>query len=149
MKHLVRRADVRDLEAWVELRHRLWPSLSLDGHRDEVADALTQPDRFAAFVCVSPGGVLSGFAEASLRSDHVNGCTTSPVAFLEGIFVEPEHRRFGVASALVGAVCDWAVARGVTEIASDAAADNDTSHALHAALGFEETERVVYFRKSL
>lgn len=34
-------------------------------------------------------------------------------------------------------------------MASDALLDNAGSHAFHEAVGFEETERVVYFRKSL
>jgi aminoglycoside 6'-N-acetyltransferase I len=35
------------------------------------------------------------------------------------------------------------------ELASDALLDNNGSHAMHEALGFTETERVVYFRKAL
>jgi aminoglycoside 6'-N-acetyltransferase I len=34
-------------------------------------------------------------------------------------------------------------------LASDALLDNGASHAMHRALGFEETERVVFFRKPL
>jgi aminoglycoside 6'-N-acetyltransferase I len=34
-------------------------------------------------------------------------------------------------------------------MASDAFLDNSASHQMHGALGFSETERVVYFRKSL
>ena len=35
------------------------------------------------------------------------------------------------------------------ELASDALIDNAVSHGMHRRLGFEETERVVYFRKDL
>ena len=35
------------------------------------------------------------------------------------------------------------------ELASDAGIDNTVSHGMHTGLGFEETERVVYFRKDL
>jgi len=92
---------------------------------------------------------VSGFAEASLRRDYVNGCETSPVAFLEGIYVAPQARCQGVGRALDRAVQDWAIQRGCQEYASDALIDNRDSHAFHAALGFEETERVVYFRRRL
>ncbi|MDB5495666.1 MAG: aminoglycoside acetyltransferase [Phenylobacterium sp.] len=34
-------------------------------------------------------------------------------------------------------------------MASDALLDNRESHAFHSAVGFEEAERVVYFRKIL
>ena len=35
------------------------------------------------------------------------------------------------------------------EIASDAQLENVEGHAFHTAIGFEETERVVYFRRRL
>ncbi len=49
----------------------------------------------------------------------------------------------------MAAVAAWAKERGLTELASDALLDNSVSHAAHKAIGFEETERVVYFRKRL
>lgn len=90
-----------------------------------------------------------GFVEAALRTDYVNGTESSPVAFVEGIYVVLEARRKGVAAALISAVESWARSLGCTELASDALLDNQSSHAFHRALGFEETERVVYFRKAL
>lgn len=145
----VRRATEKDLDAWASLRHQLWPHLSLEGHRAEITDALAQPEKLVAFLCVSATGNAIGLAEASVRSDYVNGCETSPVAFLEGIVVDPSFRRQGVAASLVAAVTDWAKDEGLSELASDADIHNTVSHAMHAALGFEETQRVVYFRKSL
>ena len=84
-----------------------------------------------------------------MRHDYVNGTDTSPVAFLEGLYVAPAARRAGVARALVAAVAQWGRAAGCTELASDAAAGNTASHAVHGALGFAETKRVVYFRRAL
>ena len=95
------------------------------------------------------GAALTGFAEASVRRDYVNGCATSPVAFVEGLYVVPQQRRLGVARALVAAIEDWALARGLSELASDALLESRPSHAMHEALGLRETERVVYFRKAL
>ncbi|MGH8854579.1 MAG: GNAT family N-acetyltransferase, partial [Telluria sp.] len=54
-----------------------------------------------------------------------------------------------IAALLVLAAEQWAREQGCTEMASDAMIDNTASHAMHLALGFEETERVVYFRKPL
>jgi aminoglycoside 6'-N-acetyltransferase I len=145
----VRLAGSGDLNAWAALRNQLWPELDVEGHRAEILEALTEPDRFVAFLCLDEVGRAVGLAEASVRSDYVNGCETSPVAFLEGIIVDPTARRQGVAALLVAAVSDWARGLGLTELASDAELDNTISHTMHAALGFEETERVVYFRRSL
>jgi aminoglycoside 6'-N-acetyltransferase I len=90
---------------------------------------------------------VQGFAEAAIRTDYVNGAQSSPVGFLEGLYVVPHGRRNGVARLLVAAVTRWAAECGCSELASDAALANTASQALHRALGFEETERVVYFRK--
>jgi aminoglycoside 6'-N-acetyltransferase I len=79
----------------------------------------------------------------------VNGAETSPVAFLEGIYVAPHARRSGVARKLIAHAEQWALDAGCSEFASDAAIDNTSSHAMHAALGFVETERVVFFKKVL
>ncbi|OAE39493.1 aminoglycoside 6'-N-acetyltransferase [Agrobacterium tumefaciens] len=131
---------------WCLLRHRLWPDTALDDHRAELQDVC---ENGAGFIVHDPDGSAIGFAEASLRRDYVNGCDTSPVAFLEGIYVEEAYRRQGVAAALVTEVTRWAIAQGVSELASDAEIANLSSHRMHAALGFEETERVVYFRRRL
>lgn len=148
-RFVVRMASEEDIEAWAALRHQLWPELDVEGHRAEILEALMEPDRLVAFFCLDSAGRSVGLAEASIRSDYVNGCETSPVAFLEGIIVDPAVRRQGAAALLVTAVGDWARGQGLTELASDAELHNTVSHAMHAALGFEETERVVYFRRPL
>lgn len=144
----VRRATADDLAAWGRLRLRLWPEIPPDELAGEQAAVLAEPDRFVVFLC-EEDGIASGFAEASLRHDYVNGCETSPAAFLEGIFVVPEGRRRGIAGRLLSAVEDWAREKGVRELASNADLSNKVSHAMHRKLGFEETERVVCFRKGL
>ncbi len=139
-------ASTDHLDAWSELRADLWPDETIAEHRVEAAAMLEGEER--AFVAVADGRVV-GFAEAALRQDYVNGCETSPVVFLEGIYVRPAARRGGVAQALTEAVAAWGRSEGCAEFASDAEIDNAQSHAFHLGAGFEETERVVYFRKAL
>ena len=135
------------LSQWVDLRSALWPVEDREIMAREVPGILARPDMLV--LVAREGDAAIGFAEASVRCDYVNGCETSPVAFLEGIYVVPEHRHSGVARSLVAAIENWAKARGLCELASDALLDNAQSHAMHKALGFSETERVIYFRKPL
>lgn len=144
----ITRCTESDIPDWIHLRHRLWPWNELLDVED-VRRILGRNATLAAFVARGPDGKALGFAEASLRSDYVNGCDSSPVLFLEGILVEEGHRRQGVARALCDAVAAWGKGLGCIEFASDALIESDDSHAFHGALGFEETERVVYFRKAL
>ena len=66
-----------------------------------------------------------------------------------GVELAGPPRRRGVGRQLNAAVVAWARDCGCREYASDALLDNRASHAFHAALGFAETERVVYFRRVL
>lgn len=131
------------------LRSALWPHSTSDEHLAEINELLAEPKRYAQWLAYTDTGLAVGLAEVSLRSDYVNGTETSPVAFLEGIYVLSEYRRLGIASQLVACVAEWASERGCREFASDALLDNEMSLPLHKALGFEITERVVFFRKVL
>lgn len=144
----VRSARRSDAATWAQLRSELWPDeAAIDADADLDAAML---DEDAAIVFVADvGGEMIAFAEATLRHDYVNGTASSPVGFLEGWYVVPEWRGRGVGRALLQAVEAWARELGCVEIASDSLLDNTASHAAHASCGFEETERVVYFRKSL
>ncbi|CAG9168968.1 aminoglycoside 6'-N-acetyltransferase [Cupriavidus respiraculi] len=140
---------LRHVRQWAALRAALWPDASAEDHERELTGILAGDHRFAAFVALDATQRMMGFVEIALRYDYVNGCETSPVAFLEGLYVVPEQRRQGIARMLCDAAMNWARAAGCTEMASDADLNNTRSHDFHASVGFEERERVVFFRKLL
>ncbi|MFM7349567.1 MAG: aminoglycoside 6'-N-acetyltransferase [Erythrobacter sp.] len=146
----VRPASAGDVPQWAALRAQLWPDDGPDAHADDIVATFLSgdPDQ-VAFVAQAADGGLLGFCEASIRHDYVDGCETSPVAFAEGAFIVPEARGTGIGRALVEAVAEWGRAKGCTELASNALLDNTASHAFHEAVGFTETERVVFFRRPL
>jgi aminoglycoside 6'-N-acetyltransferase I len=139
------RAPAASDRDWLAMR--LWPEGAATEHARDMADALAR-GHFVR-IAVDDAGAGVGFVEASKRVDYVNGASTSPVAFLEGLYVEPAARRRGVARALVEAVIAWASAAGCHELASDSPLENAAAHTVHRALGFAEMERVVYFLRSL
>ena len=142
------RAPTRaDDAAWGRMRRALWPDEDGVDTHDSLHAALTPPDDSCVLLAFAPEGRAVGFAEAKLRRDYVNGTEGSPVGFLEGWYVDKAWRGRGVGRALVAGVEEWTRALGCRVLASDALLDNTRSHAAHRACGFEETERVVYFRK--
>ncbi len=90
-----------------------------------------------------------GFAQCGLRHDYVEGASSSPVGYLEGIFVEKKFRRQGIAEKLLAACQDWAKEQGCSEFASDCELGNEDSLKFHLKLGFEEVNRIVCFTKKL
>ena len=90
-----------DQPGWLELREQLWPHHPSAEHLAEMASFLASPERFAQFIEYDPSGNALGFVEVALRSGYVNGTNSSPVGFLEGIYVVPQARRQGIARILV------------------------------------------------
>ena len=77
-------------------------------------------------------GAVVGHAVASLVAD---------VAELQRIAVDPDHRRHGLASALLGGVLDEAKARGAERLLLEVREDNDAAIAFYARRGFAEIDR--------
>lgn len=148
-KTSIERCENLDQPGWLDMRLRLWPDAGEADHRGYMAISLAQPERHVQLVIYDEHRRPLGFIEGSIRSDYVNGTETSPVGFVEGVFVMPEWRRRGIARLLFEAVADWARAHGCRELASDALIDNEISQRAHVSLGFRETERVVYFTRRL
>jgi aminoglycoside 6'-N-acetyltransferase I len=146
----IRPLESRDRQTWAEMRAALWPDEDADHLAHETlqhfGEGLKPP--LIVLAAEDAQGRLAGFIELSLRP-YAEGCASSPVPFVEGWYVAAEARHQGVGRRLVEAAENWARLRGFTEIGSDALLDNAMSHAAHAALGFEEVERIVCFRKTL
>lgn len=159
----VREARVPDCEWLARMRAKLWPDGTVEEHRRELKDLLAGEalSTLPTVVLVaessdgssgdgpSGDGLIWGFLEAGLRS-HADGCDTRrPVGFIEGWFVEKKARRQGVGRALVVAAEAWARSHGCTEMASDTWIEDEGSQFAHRALGYEETDRCVHYRKTL
>lgn len=142
----IRPATAADAVAWAQLRLGLWPDA--DDPLETLVAALAE-DAGAVFLACAAGGQAIGFAEVRLRHDYVNGTDSSPVGFLEGWYVQPQWQGRGVGRALLAAVRAWTRDAGCRELASDSRVEDVQTHAAHRACGFEETERVVYFRMPL
>src|SRR5262249_17815703 len=109
---------------------------------------LQSPATHIILVAELAPGNLAGIAEIRIRS-HADGCRTSPIGYVEGWIVDPEHRRCGIGRRLIDAAEAWSRAHGCREFASDTHVENTASRAAHRALGFQEGSEVVSFSKTL
>lgn len=144
---MIRKAEMKDLPELAMLACRLWPHHAVGEMQDELAEALAQEN--AAFFLDYEGAMAIGFGQCQLRYDYVEGTDSSPVGYLEGIYVEENFRRQGRAKALLAACESWAKAKGCTEFASDCELDNGKSLQFHLNVGFEEANRIICFKKKL
>jgi aminoglycoside 6'-N-acetyltransferase I len=145
---MVRRVEPADAKAWLAMRVALWPDVPND-HEREIAEHLrARPDSTECLVAELSGVGLVGFVEVGLRA-YAEGCLSSPVGYLEGIWVDAAHRHHGTGRRLVEGAERWAMAKECTEMASDRLLENEASGLFHAAVGYTEVERIVCFRRSL
>lgn len=145
---IVRQLLEKDLPEWFRLRQMLWDELSEEEHKTEMLDIYEHSDSQLVLVAEGSNGKLFGFLEASIRP-FVEDCHTDQVGYLEGWFVEPDYRRYGIGRDLVRNAERWARKKGCTEMASDSELGNDLSLQAHLKLGYEETSRLVHLRKDL
>ena len=143
----VRKAEAADLNAVSALALALWPDHQPEELRQELAQLMD--DKEAAFFLLEEENRPVGFAQCQLRHDYVEGTSTSPVGYLEGIYVSPGLRGRGGARALLEACERWAANLGCTEFASDCELSNSASLAFHLKVGFEEAGRIICFAKKL
>lgn len=141
------RATTKELWAVTKLALLLWPNHETQQLYDEMLACLNGGES-ALFVAKENGHVI-GFAQSAIRIEYVEGASSSPVGYLEGIFVEENHRQRRVGKALVDACERFAKEKGCLEFASDCELQNVKSIAFHRGAGFNEANRIVCFVKKL
>lgn len=125
----------------------LWPKHRPQDLAGEFEELLGS--REAAVFIAYVEDVPVGFAQCQLRRDYVEGTDSSPVGYLEGLFVKPSHRRQGIGKMLVRACEDWAKEQNCSEFASDCEIENMASRQFHIKAGFLEANQIVCYVKRL
>jgi len=144
---MIKKADISDARIAADLACLLWPSHTPEELTGELQALISRRD--AAVFLFEADGKAVGFAQCALRRDYVEGTCTSPVGYLEGLFVSAEYRKRGFAGQLVSACEQWAKEQGCSEFASDCELSNSDSLAFHLRFGFREANRIICFTKAL
>ncbi len=119
---------------------------SLDGkfHEREMRQISASGDWFCYFL-MSETDQTVGFAELSSRN-IVDGCLSSPVAYLEGLYLKKEYRGMGLGREAIKIIKNWCKERGFTELGVDTELTNLKAQRFFNAVGFQKTYRIVQFR---
>jgi aminoglycoside 6'-N-acetyltransferase I len=139
----LRPIDKSDFPLWQRMRREIYPILDPEYDRREMEQISASDIWFCYFI--EDGGAPIGLVELSSRN-IVDGCLSSPVAYLEGLYLEPECRGRGLGTQAMRLVFDWCRERGFSELATDAELENLRAQNFYSMLGFEETDRVVEYR---
>lgn len=144
---MIKKATVSDAVCVAKLAIQMWEDNSLEGLTEELTEIIESPE--SAVFLLFEGETAVGFAQCQLRHDYVEGTESSPVGYLEGIFIEEEYRKKGYAKELLKECEAWAKEMECSEFASDCELTNTGSLEFHLKMGFEEANRVICFTKKL
>lgn len=137
----------QNLEAWVQLGLELWPNNERNELQTEFGNLLRLGNTQTFLYRV--GKEFVGFVQMSIRTDYVEGSSSSPVGYVEGIYVQESFRKRRIAKRLLQKGEEWARAQGCSQIGSDMVFGNDLSYNFHLGVGFKEASRIVCFIKDL
>ena len=144
---MIRKATLEDVPQLVSLAIQMWKSHTVEDLTKIFCEHIRKGKNFI-FLAISEEHIV-GFAQCGLRFDYVEGTDSSPVGYLEGIFVLEEYKKRGYAKELLGECQNWAKDQGCLEFASDCELDNEDSLKFHLKMGFAEANRIICFTKSL
>ena len=133
-----------DFPLWQKMRQEIYPVLSDERHKLEMAKILSSEDWYCQFImndAYEPIGII----ELSFRN-IVNGCLSSPVPYVEGVYIQPEHRRQGLGRKIMAHLIRWCKEEGYSELATDTELADGQAQEFYRAIGFLETDRMVTFR---
>ncbi|UII32444.1 GNAT family N-acetyltransferase [Fulvivirga ulvae] len=133
-----------NLEPLTQLVLKLWTECNYQEEFDNCQQILYSDDQ-TAFLVKDGEADYVAFIMLSVRKDYVEGTESSPVGYVEGIYVRPEYRRSGIAKGLMETGKTWCKNKDCKEMASDAELHNITSQKFHEYCGYSETNRIVCY----
>lgn len=148
MTEMIVEANENHINDLTQLALLLWNDNNLEELKDEMLQLLGSVND-KVYLFLSEHNHYVGFIHISLRTDYVEASNSSPVAYVEGIYVLPEYRRQGISKKLMFAGENWGKSSGCTQIASDIEQGNESSYDFHLSVGFKESNRIITFIKDI
>lgn len=136
-----------DFADWLSMCNQLHTDNTSEQNEKDLRQ-IQKDSRYEPFIARHESGKAAGYIELSTRTDYVEGSDSSPVGYVESIFVQPEYRKHGLGRQMIEWAEDWCRQKGFTQLGSDALMDNSDSHAFHKSVGFT-AEPIMTFIKNL
>ena len=144
---MIKKAIINDSYTLAKLALNVYENNTIETLEEEFKQSLKNKDILFLIKYIDNNPI--GFAQCNIRHDYVEGTNSSPVGYLEGIYIKDEYRNSGFAKELLQECEKWAKEKGCKEFASDCELTNTASLKFHLAVGFEEANRVICFKKKI
>jgi aminoglycoside 6'-N-acetyltransferase I len=132
---------------WRRMRQELYQDLDPEFHEEEM-ELIFSSAEATCFIGTAESGTAIAMLELSLRN-FVDGCLGGPVGYVEGIYIVPGHRKRGYGRELIEFAASWFRLKGCRDMAADAELTNSVAQDFLTRAGFDETYRIVHYKRSL
>lgn len=136
--------EKNDFPVWAQFRAEIYPLISRDYDLREMETVFASELWYCWFISGEEGEKI-GLVELSLRN-IVDGCLSSPVPYLEGLYLVPSKRGMGRGAKVIEMIINWCRNHGYTEFATDAELSNARAQQFYEKLGFEKVDQVVEYK---
>ena len=132
---------------WSQFRCEIYPIRSRDFDLKEM-ESIFESELWHCWFIEHEDGERIGLVELSLRN-IVDGCSSSPVPYLEGLYVKEAERGKGCGTQVIEMIKRWCREQGYSDLATDAELANKSAQRFYEKLGFEQVDRIVEYRLEL
>ena len=141
------RASEENINELSQMALELWPENNIEDLKRDFAYIIGHLSDKVLLAQIE--NEYAGFIHMSVRKDYVEGSSSNPVGYIEGLFVKPEYRGKDVGTELYNAGAKWVKKKGCTEIGTDCTISNRVSFDFLIKMGFEEANRIICFIKDI
>jgi len=151
---MIREATENDFDEWLRMRVLLYPERDSQRLLSEIKTIFTRRTilgelDYHILVHEEERNKLSGFIETSIRK-QLQGYQTSPVGYIESLYVVPINRRNGIARQLVAFSEKWIRSQNCNQFFVDTDPGYLDAIQFYKSVGFKEVgsnEKEIIFKK--
>jgi aminoglycoside 6'-N-acetyltransferase I len=142
---MIREATIKDFKEWLRMRMHLYPEYDTKVLHSEIESILRNKSimgelDYVVFVYEYERSKLSGFIETSIRKELL-GYEQSHVGYIESLYVDPSHRRKGIARRLVELSEHWVNNQKNLPFYVDTDSKYEDAIKFYTSIGFKEIYR--------
>ena len=137
------RASNENLNQLTELALALWPNNEKDLIKSDLVYIIGHLNN--RVLLAKSDEEYIGFIHMSIRSGFVEGADTTPVGYIEGVYVKPDYRRKGVAKELYHAGLEWLKSEKCSQIGADIGINDNMCPDFYIGMGYKEANRIICY----